>query len=131
MAPRKRGGRGNGGLSSSSFFCCFNGSDQPEITYRLREDFAPQAMEPALPMPAYDELDGIFSELVVRSEPARHLLGTVPRREERLLPRRTRLVSSVLPPPPPSGHLLAALMSAGHFSARMTGLIQRRSAAVR
>ncbi|XP_051908014.1 disheveled-associated activator of morphogenesis 1-like isoform X2 [Hippocampus zosterae] len=63
MAPRKRnGGGGGGGLSS--FLCCFNGSEQPEITYRLREDFGPQAMEPALPMPAYDELDGIFSELV-------------------------------------------------------------------
>ncbi|KAM9779112.1 disheveled-associated activator of morphogenesis 1b isoform 3-T3 [Syngnathus typhle] len=65
MAPRKRGG-GNrgGGLSSSFFFCCFNNSEHPEITYRLREDFAPQAMEPVLPMPGYDELDGIFSELV-------------------------------------------------------------------
>uniref|UniRef100_A0A3Q2XPV9 Dishevelled associated activator of morphogenesis 1b n=1 Tax=Hippocampus comes TaxID=109280 RepID=A0A3Q2XPV9_HIPCM len=66
MAPRKRGGRGGGGGGGgglSSFFCCFNGSEQPEITYRLREDFAPQAVEPALPMPGYDELDGIFSEL--------------------------------------------------------------------
>ncbi|XP_077367660.1 disheveled-associated activator of morphogenesis 1b isoform X1 [Festucalex cinctus] len=62
MAPRKRHG-GGGGLSSL-FFCCFNNSDHPEITYRLREDFALQAMEPALPMPGYDELDGIFSELV-------------------------------------------------------------------
>ncbi|XP_061126223.1 disheveled-associated activator of morphogenesis 1b isoform X4 [Syngnathus typhle] len=68
MAPRKRGGGnrggGGGGLSSSFFFCCFNNSEHPEITYRLREDFAPQAMEPVLPMPGYDELDGIFSELV-------------------------------------------------------------------
>ncbi|XP_037100808.1 disheveled-associated activator of morphogenesis 1-like isoform X2 [Syngnathus acus] len=67
MAPRKRGSgggnRGAGGLSSF-FFCCFNNSEHPEITYRLREDFAPQAMEPVLPMPGYDELDGIFSELV-------------------------------------------------------------------
>uniref|UniRef100_A0A8C4F3E9 Disheveled-associated activator of morphogenesis 1 n=1 Tax=Dicentrarchus labrax TaxID=13489 RepID=A0A8C4F3E9_DICLA len=62
MAPRKRGGGGRGGLSF--IFCCFNSSDHPEITYRLREDFALQAMEPALPMPGYDELDGMFSELV-------------------------------------------------------------------
>uniref|UniRef100_A0A673BWX5 Dishevelled associated activator of morphogenesis 1b n=1 Tax=Sphaeramia orbicularis TaxID=375764 RepID=A0A673BWX5_9TELE len=63
MAPRKRGGGGGrGGLSF--FFCCFNSSDHPEITYRLREDFALQVMEPSLPMPGYDELDGMFSELV-------------------------------------------------------------------
>uniref|UniRef100_A0A673BTX7 Dishevelled associated activator of morphogenesis 1b n=1 Tax=Sphaeramia orbicularis TaxID=375764 RepID=A0A673BTX7_9TELE len=66
MAPRKRGGGGGrGGLSF--FFCCFNSSDHPEITYRLREDFALQVMEPSLPMPGYDELDGMFSELVVRT----------------------------------------------------------------
>ncbi|XP_049614083.1 disheveled-associated activator of morphogenesis 1 isoform X2 [Syngnathus scovelli] len=67
MAPRKRGSggnRGGGAGLSSFFFCCFNNSEHPEITYRLREDFAPQAMEPVLPMPGYDELDGIFSELV-------------------------------------------------------------------
>lgn len=66
MAPRKRvgGSRGGGGLSF--IFCCFHGNDHPEITYRLREDFALQVMEPALPMPGYDELDGMFAELVVR-----------------------------------------------------------------
>ncbi|XP_077443156.1 disheveled-associated activator of morphogenesis 1b isoform X1 [Stigmatopora argus] len=66
MAPRKRAGRGGGSGAGLSFiFCCFNNNNEhPEITYRLREDFAPQAMEPALPMPGYDELDGIFSELV-------------------------------------------------------------------
>uniref|UniRef100_A0A672GLH3 Dishevelled associated activator of morphogenesis 1b n=1 Tax=Salarias fasciatus TaxID=181472 RepID=A0A672GLH3_SALFA len=63
MAPRKRGGGGRGG-GMSFFFCCFNSNDHPEITYRLREDFALQPMEPALPMPGYDELDGMFSELV-------------------------------------------------------------------
>uniref|UniRef100_A0A3Q1FJZ1 Dishevelled associated activator of morphogenesis 1b n=1 Tax=Acanthochromis polyacanthus TaxID=80966 RepID=A0A3Q1FJZ1_9TELE len=62
MAPRKRGGGGRGGLSF--IFCCFNNSDHPEITYRLREDFALQSMEPSLPMPGYDELDGMFAELV-------------------------------------------------------------------
>lgn len=62
MAPRKRGGGGHG---ASFFFCCFQSSDHPEITYRLREDFALQTMEPALPIPNYDELDAMFSELVV------------------------------------------------------------------
>ncbi|XP_031437727.1 disheveled-associated activator of morphogenesis 1b isoform X1 [Clupea harengus] len=61
MAPRKRGG---GGRGVSFIFCCFQSNDHPEITYRLREDFALQTMEPALPMPTYDELDGMFSELV-------------------------------------------------------------------
>jgi hypothetical protein len=67
MAPRKRGGSGGAGISF--IFCCFqSGSDHPEITYQLREDFALQTMEPSLPMPGYDELDGMFSELVVRSD---------------------------------------------------------------
>ncbi|TRY94949.1 hypothetical protein DNTS_013098 [Danionella cerebrum] len=61
MAPRKRGGGGHG---TSFFFCCFQSRDHPEITYRLREDFALQSMEPALPIPSYEELDAIFSELV-------------------------------------------------------------------
>uniref|UniRef100_A0AAY4B4B0 Dishevelled associated activator of morphogenesis 1b n=1 Tax=Denticeps clupeoides TaxID=299321 RepID=A0AAY4B4B0_9TELE len=61
MAPRKRGG---GGRGVSFIFCCFQSNDHPEITYRLREDFALQVMEPALPMPSYDELDAMFSELV-------------------------------------------------------------------
>lgn len=62
MAPRKRGGRG-----ISFIFCCFRNNDHPEITYRLRNDsnFALQPMEPALPMPPGEELDGMFSELVV------------------------------------------------------------------
>ncbi|XP_051510565.1 disheveled-associated activator of morphogenesis 1b isoform X2 [Myxocyprinus asiaticus] len=61
MAPRKRGGGGSG---ASIFFCCIQSNDHPEITYRLREDFALQTMEPALPIPSYDELDAMFSELV-------------------------------------------------------------------
>uniref|UniRef100_A0A3B4E5P2 Uncharacterized protein n=1 Tax=Pygocentrus nattereri TaxID=42514 RepID=A0A3B4E5P2_PYGNA len=61
MAPRKRGG---GGRSMSFIFCCFQSSDHPEITYRLREDFVLQTMEPTLPIPSYDELDAMFSELV-------------------------------------------------------------------
>lgn len=70
MAPRKRGGDSSGGGGGrgglSAVFCCFNNSDHPEITYKLREDFALQSMEPSLPMPGYDELDGMFAELVVR-----------------------------------------------------------------
>ncbi|XP_053344836.1 disheveled-associated activator of morphogenesis 1b isoform X1 [Clarias gariepinus] len=61
MAPRKRGG---GGRGVSFIFCCFQSNDHPEITYRLREDFVLQTMEPTLPIPSYDELDGMFSELV-------------------------------------------------------------------
>ncbi|XP_062858299.1 disheveled-associated activator of morphogenesis 1b isoform X1 [Trichomycterus rosablanca] len=61
MAPRKRGG---GGRGMSFVFCCFQSSDHPEITYRLREDFVLQTMEPTLPIPSYDELDAMFSELV-------------------------------------------------------------------
>ncbi|XP_061668597.1 disheveled-associated activator of morphogenesis 1-like isoform X2 [Syngnathoides biaculeatus] len=64
MAPPKRGDGGGGGGGLSSLCCCFNNSDHPEITYRLREDFALQTMAPALPMPGYEELDGMFSELV-------------------------------------------------------------------
>lgn len=62
MAPRKRSGRG-----ISFIFCCFRSSDHPEITYRLRNDssFALQTMEPSLPMPPVEELDAMFTELVV------------------------------------------------------------------
>ncbi|XP_078262736.1 disheveled-associated activator of morphogenesis 1 isoform X2 [Rhinoraja longicauda] len=61
MAPRKRSSRG-----LSFIFCCFRGSDHPEITYRLRNDsnFALQTMEPSLPMPPTEELDVMFVELV-------------------------------------------------------------------
>lgn len=66
MAPRKRSGRG-----ISFIFCCFRSNDHPEITYRLRNDsaFALQTMEPALPMPPVEELDVMFSELVVSDRP--------------------------------------------------------------
>lgn len=79
MAPRKRSSRG-----ISFIFCCFRSSDHPEITYRLRNDssFALQTMEPALPMPPVEELDVMFTELVVS-----RLLFILPH-----LP---------LPPPPP------------------------------
>lgn len=62
MAPRKRSSRG-----ISFIFCCFRSSDHPEITYRLRNDssFALQTMEPSLPMPPVEELDAMFTELVV------------------------------------------------------------------
>lgn len=79
MAPRKRGGRG-----ISFIFCCFRNNDHPEITYRLRNDsnFALQTMEPALPMPPVEELDVMFSELVVSPQlPSWRWLGA--RRERR------------------------------------------------
>uniref|UniRef100_A0A8C2FJG0 Dishevelled associated activator of morphogenesis 1a n=1 Tax=Cyprinus carpio TaxID=7962 RepID=A0A8C2FJG0_CYPCA len=62
MAPRKRGGRG-----LSLLCCCLKKSDHPEITYRLRHDsnFTLQPMEPTLPMPPTEELDAMFTELVV------------------------------------------------------------------
>lgn len=69
MPPRKRGGGSGGGGGRSGFsaiFCCFNNRDHPEITYKLRDDFALQSMEPSLPMPGNDELDSMFAELVVR-----------------------------------------------------------------
>nr|XP_023681253.1 disheveled-associated activator of morphogenesis 1 isoform X1 [Paramormyrops kingsleyae] len=61
MPPRKRN---SGGLSF--IFCCFKSSDHPEITYRLRHDnnLALHTMEPTLPMPAVEELDVMFAELV-------------------------------------------------------------------
>ncbi|XP_043930395.1 disheveled-associated activator of morphogenesis 1 isoform X2 [Protopterus annectens] len=61
MAPRKRSGRG-----MSAIFCCFRGSDHPEITYRLRNgsNFALPTIEPAWPMPPVEELDVKFTELV-------------------------------------------------------------------
>uniref|UniRef100_A0A8C9TN59 Dishevelled associated activator of morphosis 1 n=1 Tax=Scleropages formosus TaxID=113540 RepID=A0A8C9TN59_SCLFO len=65
MAPRKRHARG-----LSFVLCCFHSNDHPEITYRLRQDSDPilQALEPNLPMPpSEEELDGMFSELVVRA----------------------------------------------------------------
>ncbi|XP_035380121.1 LOW QUALITY PROTEIN: disheveled-associated activator of morphogenesis 1b [Electrophorus electricus] len=61
MATRKRAAEGRG---MSFVFCCFRAGDHPEITYRLREDFVLQTMEPTLPIPSYDELDAMFSELV-------------------------------------------------------------------
>lgn len=63
MAPRKRPARG-----LSFIFCCFKNNSHPEITYRLRPDssLTLQVIEPALPMPPADELDAMFSELVVR-----------------------------------------------------------------
>ncbi|XP_076848536.1 disheveled-associated activator of morphogenesis 1-like [Brachyhypopomus gauderio] len=62
MVPRKRGG--GGGLSF--LWCCVRRSEQPEISYRIRQDssFTPPAMEPTLPMPPAHELDTMFSELV-------------------------------------------------------------------
>uniref|UniRef100_A0A3B4XIZ7 Dishevelled associated activator of morphogenesis 1b n=1 Tax=Seriola lalandi dorsalis TaxID=1841481 RepID=A0A3B4XIZ7_SERLL len=49
---------------SSLFSCCFNGSDQPEITYCHDNINGMAALEPSLPMPPPQELDSMFTELV-------------------------------------------------------------------
>ncbi|KAF4083732.1 hypothetical protein AMELA_G00120080 [Ameiurus melas] len=50
----------------TSILCCFNRSEQPEITYRISHDtnHTVHAMEPRLPIPPAEELDAMFSELV-------------------------------------------------------------------
>ncbi|XP_055361405.1 disheveled-associated activator of morphogenesis 1-like isoform X2 [Betta splendens] len=54
-------------LGLSSFFpCCFKDRDQrsPEITYRHDDVIAASVLEPTLPMPAPQDLDSMFTELV-------------------------------------------------------------------
>lgn len=51
---------------SSLFYCCFKGNDQPEITHCHDDMTNVVALEPTLPMPPPQELDIIFTELVVR-----------------------------------------------------------------
>ncbi|TRY94074.1 hypothetical protein DNTS_027309 [Danionella cerebrum] len=70
MAPRKRGGRG-----LSFLCCCLKGSEPPEITYSLRHgsNFTLQAMEPTLPMPPTEELDVMFTELVLVLDSTREI----------------------------------------------------------
>lgn len=52
---------------SSLFSCCFRGSQQPEITYCHDNGSHVVALEPHLPMPPQQELDSMFTELVVSS----------------------------------------------------------------
>lgn len=54
---------------SSLFSCCFKGNDQPEITYCHDNINTAVALEPKLPMPPPQELDSMFSELVVSNRP--------------------------------------------------------------
>lgn len=62
MTPTKQSSRG-----WTSILCCFKRSEQPEITYRISHDtnHTVHAMEPRLPLPPAEELDAMFSELVV------------------------------------------------------------------
>ncbi|XP_054862169.1 disheveled-associated activator of morphogenesis 2-like isoform X5 [Amphiprion ocellaris] len=54
---------------SSLFSCCFRGSDQPEITYCHENVSVVTVLEPTLPMPPAQELNSMFTELVVRTRP--------------------------------------------------------------
>ncbi|GAA6069392.1 disheveled-associated activator of morphogenesis 1 [Tachysurus ichikawai] len=62
MAPNKQSSRG-----WASILCCFQRSEQPEITYRVGHDtnLTLHTLEPRLPIPPAEELDAMFSELVV------------------------------------------------------------------
>lgn len=57
------------GRLSSLFSCCFKGSDQPEITHCHDNVTSVAALDPTLPMPPIQELDSMFTELVVSARP--------------------------------------------------------------
>lgn len=65
MASRMKQPQGRG--LSSLFPCCFKGSDQPEITYLHDSINAVVNLEATPPMPPLQELDSMFTELVVSS----------------------------------------------------------------
>lgn len=54
---------------ASFFSCCYKENDQPEITYCHDNITTMTALEPTLPMPPLQELDSMFTELVVRTQP--------------------------------------------------------------
>lgn len=62
------------GRLSALFSCCFKGSDQPEITYCHDNVSIVAALEPNLPMPPLQELDSMFTELVVSTRPESMIL---------------------------------------------------------
>uniref|UniRef100_A0A3Q3EU87 Formin GTPase-binding domain-containing protein n=1 Tax=Labrus bergylta TaxID=56723 RepID=A0A3Q3EU87_9LABR len=62
MASRVRQPEAQG--LSSLFSCCFKESDQPEITYLHNNVNTAAVLESTLPMPASQELDSMFAELV-------------------------------------------------------------------
>lgn len=64
MGTRVKQHQGRG--LSSLFYCCFKGNDQPEITHCHDNMTNVVSMEPIQPMPPPQELDIIFTELVVR-----------------------------------------------------------------
>lgn len=63
MEPR--GKRPQGRSLASLFPCCFKGNDTPEITHCHDNANSVVSLEPSLPMPPPQELDAIFTELVV------------------------------------------------------------------
>lgn len=63
------------GRLSSLFSCCFKGSEQPEITHCHDNVTSVAALDPNLPMPPLQELDSMFTELVVSARP---LSGLIP-----------------------------------------------------
>lgn len=66
-----RGKQQQGRSLSSLFSCCLKGSDQPEITYCHDNITTMTVLEPTLPMPSLQELDSMFTELVVSTQPQR------------------------------------------------------------
>lgn len=88
MTTRSKQPQGRG--LSSLFFCCFSGSDQPEITYCHDNVNTMAALEPALPMPPPQELDSMFAELVVSTRETSPTLNTASKH-----PECNSLVSSV------------------------------------
>lgn len=77
MVTRVKQHQGRG--LASLFSCCFKRNDQPEITHCHDNTANVVSLEPTLPMPPPQELDIIFTELVVRESgerpaPARFLM---------------------------------------------------------
>lgn len=72
MGSRVKQPQGRG--LSSLFSCCFKGNDQPEITYCHDNITTMAALEPSLPMPPLQELDSMFTELVVSTRPGVNIL---------------------------------------------------------
>lgn len=75
MVTREKQHRGRGLLGL--FSCCFQGNDQPEITHCHDNINSVVSLEPPLPLPPPQELDIMFTELVVSTRhkpPPRWLL---------------------------------------------------------
>lgn len=75
MVTRVKQHQGRG--LSSLFYCCFKGDDQPEITHCHDNPANVVSLEPIPPMPPPQELDIIFTELVVRKSVVHGQLGVL------------------------------------------------------